>query len=240
MRPVLIVKTGTAAPSALRRGDFEQWITAGLGLEPTAVEVRRVDQGASLPSPREIAAAVVTGSSAMVTDAEPWSELTAAWLRDVVAGGTAVLGICYGHQLLAHALGGEVGQNPRGRCLGTIDVVLTPAARTDALFAELPEALHVAASHRQVVTRLPPDATLLAEASHDRHYALRVGSRAWSVQFHPEFDAETVRAYIGDRREQLIAEGLDPDALARNARDSDDGTRLLRRFAAIVRDGERG
>ena len=235
MRPVLIVKTGTAVTSAKRRGDFELWIGAGLGLAPEALEVRRVDQGAPLPRPDEVAGVVVTGSSAMVTDRDAWSERTAQWLRDAVLEGAPVLGICYGHQLLAHALGGRVAYNPLGRRLGTLDVRLTAAAREDALFDGLPDVLHVAVSHRQVVVEPPPDATLLATTAYDPHHAYRVGARAWGVQFHPEYDADIVRAYLHDRRAKLLAEGLDPDALARESRDTGHGTQVLRRFAAIVR-----
>ena len=235
MRPVLIVKTGTTVRSAKRRGDFEQWIGAGLGLAPEALEVRRVDRDAPLPSPDEVAGIVVTGSSAMVTDARPWSERAAAWLRDAVAAQTPVLGICYGHQLLAHALGGEVAYNALGRRLGTIDVHLTGAARGDPLFGGLPDVLHVAVSHRQVVVRPPTGATLLATTTHDPHHAYRAADHAWGVQFHPEYDADIVRAYLHDRRADLLEEGLDPDALARDARDTGHGTLLLRRFAEIVR-----
>lgn len=234
MRPVLIVKTGSTVLSAQRRGDFEQWIGAGMGLAPDALEVRRVDKDAPLPTPDEVAGVVVTGSSAMVTDQMPWSERTARWLRKAVARNTPVLGICYGHQLLAHALGGRVAYNPLGRCLGTIDVQLTDAARQDALFEGLPEVVHVSVSHRQVVVQPPPGAILLATTAHDPHHAYRAGARAWGVQFHPEYDSDIVRAYLHDRRAQLLSEGLDPDALARDARDTGHGQCVLRRFAQIV------
>ena len=73
MRPVLIVKTGTTLKAAKRRGDFEDWIGAGMGLGAEALEVRRVDRNVTLPSPDTVACVVITGSSAMVTDAKPWS-----------------------------------------------------------------------------------------------------------------------------------------------------------------------
>ncbi len=228
------MKTGTTVKKARRRGDFEHWFGAGMNVGPDSLDVRRVDQGVSLPDPDDVAAVVVTGSSAMVTDAAAWSERTAEWLLGAVKAGTPVLGICYGHQLLAHALGGEVAYNPRGRRLGTVDVHLTDHALGDPLFEGLPAVLHVAVSHRQVVTQAPPGATLLATTSHDPHHAFRLAERAWGLQFHPEYDADIVRAYVEDRHAQLLAEGLDPDALTREARDTGHGALVLRRFAAIA------
>jgi GMP synthase (glutamine-hydrolysing) len=235
--PVLIVKAGTTVPEvARRRSDFESWIGQGMGLPAEQVQLCRAYQGEALPDPRAVSAVVVTGSSAMVTDREPWSEHTAAWLAEAVRGGTAVLGICYGHQLLAHALGGTVENNPRGRHIGTVDVQLTQDARRDPLFAGLPEVLHVPVSHRQAVSALPHGARLLATAERDPLHAFAFGERAWGVQFHPEFDADIVRGYIDARRDQLASEGLDAEQLWRRATDTQHGAALLRRFAQLVRD----
>ena len=119
MTRVLIVKTGETLPAIReRRGDFEDWIAAGMGLAREAVDVVEVHREHPLPDAAEPSGIVVTGSPALVTDREPWSERTAAWLRQVVEAGTPLLGICYGHQLLAHALGGRVEQSPRGREIG--------------------------------------------------------------------------------------------------------------------------
>jgi GMP synthase (glutamine-hydrolysing) len=235
---VLIVKTGTTVPAVLaRRQDFEVWITAGMGLAPSAVRVCRVYMGDALPDPRDVAGVVVTGSAAMVTDREAWSERTAAWLRDAVTASTPLLGICYGHQLLAHAFGGTVELNPRGRNLGTVDVALTEAASREALFTDTGSSLHVPVSHLQSVTRLPAEARLLGSTARDPNHAFAIGERAWGVQFHPEFDADIVRGYIEARREQLQSEGLDAPALAGSAQDTPHGGRLLRRFAQLVAAG---
>lgn len=236
MDRVLIVKAGTTVPGVLeRRRDFEVWITAGMGLAPAQVRVCAVYLEETLPDPRGIAAAVVTGSAAMVTDAAPWSEYTAQWLRDAIGVGTPVLGICYGHQLLAHALGGKVENNPRGRNLGTVDVKLTEAAQDDPLFNGFETVLHVPVSHLQSVVELPPGARRLATTARDPNHAFAIGTSTWGLQFHPEFDADIVRGYIDARRTELTAEGQDADALKASAADTLDGTLLLHRFANLVR-----
>jgi GMP synthase (glutamine-hydrolysing) len=190
--------------------------------------------GERLPDPASAAAIVVTGSSAMVTDREPWSESIADWLRAAVGANIPLLGICYGHQLLAHAFGGTVDYNPRGRNLGTVDVELTAEGHRSPLFQGFGASLHLPVSHRQSVTRLPDGARLLASAARDPYHAFAIAERAFGVQFHPEFDADIVRGYIDARREQLALEGVDADGLARSVIETPDGPRLLRRFAALA------
>ena len=235
MSGVLVVKTGSTLPGIrARRGDFESWIARGMGLAPDELTVLDVTEGAELPDPVAPAGVVVTGSSAMVSAREPWSERTGAWLADAVRAGTPVLGICYGHQLLAHALGGRVGRNPRGREIGTVQLRLAPEARRDALLGGLPGATHAHATHVESVLELPPGATLLAASDTDPNQAFAAGPRAWGVQFHPEFDADVMRGYLESRRDVLRDEGLDADRLLALVRETPEAGSLLRRFAALL------
>ena len=236
MATLLVIKTGSSLPSLVaRRKDFEVWIGTGCGVPAHDLQVVSVFQDEALPEVRGVQGVVVSGSASMVTDRAAWSERTAEWLREAVASEVPVLGICYGHQLLAHALGGEVGYNPRGRNLGTIDVQLKPDAKRDRLFGVFGADLHVPVSHLQSVLTLPPGATLLAESARDPHHAFRYGQSAWGVQFHPEFDANILRAYVDAKRAALKDEGIDAEAISNDAIDSADGTILLRRFTDIVR-----
>jgi GMP synthase (glutamine-hydrolysing) len=233
MRPIVVVKTGSTMP-ALReaRGDYEDWIADGMGRG--GVKVCDVAAGDTLPDPATIRAVAITGSAAMVTDRLEWSERAARWLPEVIARGTPVLGICYGHQLMAHALGGEVGPSPNGREIGIVEVTLSDEATRDPLLGGLGPTLRVSQSHRQVVLEMPKGARLLASNAHERHQAFAIGERAWGVQFHPEWDHEVVRAYLVERAPILREEGLDPDALIAAAAPSPHGAAILRRFGELV------
>lgn len=226
-KPLLILKLGSTHPHiAAELQDFEHWIQAGLQDDSLPVQVVDPREGQALPPQADIAGVVVTGSHSMVSDREPWSETAAAWLRDTVAAEVPVLGICYGHQLLAHALGGEVGYHPQGIELGTVPVSLHEAAQDDPLFAGLPTQFDAQAAHRQSVQRLPDGATLLAGNHFEPHHAFRFGTRAWGVQFHPEFGEAATRAYL------VTLNGDVPEGAVRP---TDVAASVLPRFARIVR-----
>jgi len=235
MDPLLIVKTGsTFASLAGERGDFEDWIGAGMGLDRNRVTVIAVFEGEELPDPERFAGVVVTGSSAMVSQRETWSERTAAWLRGAVRGATPVLGICYGHQLIAHALGGRVGPNPRGRQIGTVRVRLAENAEDDALLAGFGGSLRAHTTHSEAVLELPDAAVRLGSSAGDPNAAFSFGPATWGVQFHPEFDAYVMRRYIEERRSLLSAENIDADDRLAAVEDCPDAATLLRRFAELL------
>lgn len=232
-KPILILKTGEALPPVKAAwGDFEGWIANGLGrrLAPGEVEVAAVYLGDPLPAPERIAGVVITGSVSMVSDREPWSERAASWLAELVGADAApALGLCYGHQLLAHALGGEVGANPNGREMGTVDVHLMadPPLFEAGVFRG-----HT--SHLEAVLRPPRGARVLARTALDPHSVLRYGPRQWGTQFHPEFDADILRSYVEARREVLLGEGRDPDSMLAEIEETPELCGVLPRFARFV------
>jgi GMP synthase (glutamine-hydrolysing) len=233
VHPIVIVKTGSTLPRLREtRGDYEDWIAEGLGARD--VLTCDVRGGEALPAPEVPRAVVITGSSAMVTERLEWSERTARWLPEVLRRGTPILGICYGHQLLAHALAGEVDANPRGREIGAIEVELTEEGASDPLLGGIASTLRVNASHRQSVLRLPEGARRLARNAADPNQAYAIGERAWGVQFHPEWDDDVIRAYLQDRAAILREEGLDPEALIARPQPSEHGAVILKRFAEIA------
>lgn len=235
---MLVLKTGEAlAPVRAVRGDFHQWIAKGMGVAEEDLLVANVHAGDPLPDPASITGVVVTGSPLMVTDRADWSEASAAWLAGVVeADALPVLGICYGHQLLAHALGGEVGANPNGRELGTVEVRHdTAAIADDPVLIGANEPGHM--SHLESVLRPPSDAQVLATTDLEAHAVLKFGPRQWGLQYHPEFDRDIMQRYVEARREIVAGEGLDPDAMVENAVETPVLTSTLERFAAFVGEG---
>jgi len=231
---MLIIKTGSAIHQVAELGDFDDWIRDGAGLSEERVVVCRVDEGDRLPEASEFAGAVITGSPAMVTERLPWSEQTAEWLTAAIDSGLALLGICYGHQLLAHALGGRVEPDPAGREIGTVSVKLTLDGEDDALLGLLPSVFQAQATHVESVTRLPHGAVELATSDHPANHAFRVGDMVWGVQFHPEFDEAVMRSYLEARANVIREEGLDPEALLAAVEPAERATEVLRRFAELV------
>ena len=233
--PFLILETGQPVASMRRHRGFPHWIRVAAGLQPDEAVVVNVEAGEALPSREGFAGTIVTGSGAMVTQRHDWSERSAAWLRDAAHAGMPLFGICYGHQLLAHALGGEVGDHPAGREMGTVELDLHPEAGDDPLFGPLPAQFAVQATHLQTVLRAPEGATVLARSVHDACHAFRWGDRAWGVQFHPEFSATHMRGYVQARKVALQREGQCPKTIAGNIRATPQARRVLRRFVHHAR-----
>ncbi len=238
--PFLILETGQPVASMRRHGSFAHWIRVAAGLARDEAVVVDVQRGDELPGREGFAGVIVTGSAAMVTDRHDWSERSAHWLREAAHEGLPLLGICYGHQLLAHALGGEVGDNPSGREMGTVHLDLHPPATDDPLFAGLPLQFPAQATHLQSVLKLPEGATALARSAQDEAHAFRWGEQVWGLQFHPEFSTVHMRGYIRARSEALANEGRCGKRLAREVSAAPHARQVLRRFVRHARGSRAG
>lgn len=232
-RQVLLIKTGgTIKKITPLYEDFENWFALHTGLKNfMQVDVFR---GQPLPAHASVAGVIVTGSAAMVSARADWSEYTASWLAGAVERGVPVLGVCYGHQLLAHALGGRVGPNPRGRQIGTVHAQLTPDGQQDRLLRHLPASFAAQSSHVEAVLELPAGAIRLARSPRDDNFAIRYGEPAWGVQFHPEFSVPVMAEYIRHRSATLSEEGLQPDRLLQQVTDTPEARSVLPRFRALL------
>lgn len=231
-----VIKAGGTYPDVVGRlGDFEDWLMPGLDLPRQAVRVVDARQAADLPEPGECAGVVVTGAHAMVTDRLPWMERLAAWIERLVMAEVPYLGICFGHQMLAQALGGRVDYHPGGREIGTVPVELAPAAAADPLFSGMPARFAAHAVHAQSVRDLPTGAIRLAGNDFEPTHAFRVGPCAWGIQFHPEFDVERMGVYVDHLTPALLAAGRDIGAIRAGLAETPESAGLLARFVRLTR-----
>lgn len=217
--------------------DFAAWFENGLSAAPDCaarpVEIVRYDvepHGADDPLLDWSAydGVLMTGSPAYIEDDAPWMRWGQRLLRALVDVDMPYLGVCFGHQMLGKAMGADVGQNPRGREMGTIDVERTGGEPVDdALLGALPQRFAAHVTHRDVVRAPSRELVVLASAPHDPCHAIRAGRRAWGVQFHPEFDDDVMRGYLRARGDAFGAERLAA------VRPTPHAAAVLARFAAL-------
>lgn len=222
MKRLLLLKPGLASMRA-RYGDYESWFAHGFGglAEVTKVELHA---GEPVPAFDGFDGVVMSGSPRSVMEEADWMVRAADALLDAGARGLPVLGVCFGHQLLAWRLGARVVQNPKGRELGTQGVELTAAGQVDPLFAGVPPSAAFQLTHDDVVDAVPAGGVLLATNAHCAVQAFAHGAKLRGVQFHVEMDAATIR-------DAIRASGH-PDAarLDEAAHDTPHGFRVLQNF----------
>jgi GMP synthase (glutamine-hydrolysing) len=227
---IVIVQTGTAGERMVaKHGDYPQWFMHAVGRE---LPVIRAHEGEKLDgTPQGI---IVTGSPLSVMDRAPWMLELGEELLRASERGSQVLGVCFGHQLIGKAAGGEVILNPRGREIGTVEVQLTAAGRADPLFDWVSGGTFEAlATHVDAVDPLPSHAVLLASNEKCAAQAFRLSETLAGVQFHPEASASAIRELIGIRADRIRAEGGDPEALAAGTHEVAAGE-ILRSFARLA------
>ena len=232
MKPLLIILTGHAPETIRNRhGDFDHWFRIALHRPVQDVRVIDASAGDALPDITGIRGAVISGSAAMVTEKLAWSENLAGWIRNAMDVRLPLFGVCYGHQLMAHALGGRVDVLPGGREIGTKGVDILEPGVDDRLLEGMSPRFPAHTTHMQSVLEAPGEAQVLARSAQDPHQILRYGSHAVSTQLHPEFSSAVMRAYLRLRSTDLRAEGLDPKTLLDEVHATPKARRLLRRFA---------
>jgi len=148
-------------------------------------ETVAVHQGAEFPALSNCEALLITGSAAGVYDTDFWLDPLRAFIRAAYAAEVPMLGICFGHQIMADALGGEVRKSEKGWGLGRHSYAVK--SRPDFLATDLP-ALAIACSHQDQVIVPPPGAEVFLGSDFTPNAGLLyTGGRALSLQPHPEF-----------------------------------------------------
>jgi GMP synthase (glutamine-hydrolysing) len=177
--------------------------------------------------PTECDAWITTGSRHSVNDDEPWIRRLEGFVRDVAREQVPFVGICFGHQLIAKALGGSVVESDRGWGVGIKEVEI----REDL---GLGTSYRLLNSHQDQVDRLPPGAEVLGWSEHCPISMIGVGDNIIGIQGHPEFETEYSRALMEARRGHLIPEDTAEAGLATLDAPPDSG-RLAEWIVAFVR-----
>jgi GMP synthase-like glutamine amidotransferase len=183
-------------------GDYGDMFTDMVSSADPDAEVVRYDarHGVLPERPDACDAWLCTGSSASVYEDEPWIHALTSFVRDVHAARVPFVGICFGHQLIAHALGGRTERAGTGWGVGALTMQVT--ADAPWMTPTLPS-VTLLYSHQDQVTELPPDGEILATAPHCPVAMLAVGEDVVGIQAHPEFGVDYVRALLDDRVDRI-------------------------------------
>lgn len=154
---------------------------------------------------------ITTGSKSSVYDPEPWIAVLLDFVKKLHEKKNKLIGICFGHQLIAMALGCSVKQSPKGWGVGVSEnrVISHPP-----WMKEQPDQFNVLVSHRDQVMELPEDAKVIAESNFCPYFIIQWNNHFLSVQGHPEWPKGYSEALMNLRRgtlipEERVARGLD-------------------------------
>ncbi len=199
MKLTLIQPTDVPEPLRHRFGPYHSMFERLFAPEGFSFETIRLSEGETLPDPATLEATLVMGSSAGVYDTHyDWMEPLRAFVRGAYAARTPMVGICFGHQIIADALGGDVRKSDRGWGLGRH--VYDVTQRPPQIGGDLP-AFAIACSHQDQVLVPPSEAdTFLASAFTPHAGLVYRNGRTMSLQPHPEFEDDYTRALAELRR----------------------------------------
>ena len=220
-------------------GSFER----SLSPRPARIEVFDLLGGPLLPRDLDGVDLVLLGGSGAYSAATggPWLATALDSLRTVHASGVPAFASCWGFQAMAAAMGGEV-VNDRGRAeIGTHDLVLTAAARTDPVFGGLGGSFKAQMGHEDRVKTLPPKSTLLASSALVANQAYRFDDApVYCTQFHPELDAAGILVRLSAYPRYLAeVAGTTYEEIAARLEETPEASALLRRFVDTFVDGTR-
>ena len=187
----------------------------------------RVVDGEFPQSPDEADGWLISGSRHGAYEDHPWIPPLENFVRDAYVQDVPLVGICFGHQIMAQALGGRVEKFAGGWAVG-----LTEYRIEDRSYA-------LNAWHQDQVVEVPPDATVIGESDFCENAALAYKGKAFSVQPHPEFDADVIAKMLEYR-----APGLVPDdriaAAGASITRPDDNRGMAARIARFFKDSANG
>lgn len=252
MTRVAIIEADTPIPAVVSElGTYGTIFTnllvaAGLSQETTQYSVHHVvEHPENLPNLEDPAdpldAVLISGSKHNSYEDIDWINQLAAFVNAALAKGVRVVGICFGHQVVARALGAKVGVNPKGWEIAAVPITLTEKGQE--VFAELADTaaaadgtINIMQMHRDIVFEVPEGTELLAYTDVCRVQGFYKRGAIWTVQGHPEFTDFIEKSLITLRRD---AGAIDPELAAdglKRAHDRNDGPAIAKSIVRFIRD----
>ena len=236
MKPVLLVRNDPFETFGVAPGAFAK--------AQMPISVWEAVDASPAPDLEEVGGLIVFGSSYNVehADEHPFIHAVADLTREAVERRVPYLGVCFGAQLLAWALGGQVEKAPI-REVGFEPIRPLPPAQDDALVSHYEDGDLAFQWHMDTFT-LPEDSTLLVSGDGVPYQAYRVGDRTWGIQFHLEIDDDEIELWLDEYEKEgdLLADwGKNAEQVRAEARASigdhkRKGIETFRRFAEVVRE----
>ncbi|MCA0921751.1 type 1 glutamine amidotransferase [Pseudooceanicola nanhaiensis] len=191
-------------PDALRGEleDYDQLFLTLLGDKGFEFEVFPVVDGAPIPAPDACDGWLITGSRHGAYEDHAWIPPLEALIRQIHAEGRPLVGICFGHQIIAQALGGKVEKFAGGWSVGR------------QVYTIEGEDIPLNAWHQDQVTELPADARVIGSTDFCKYAALAYGDHIYTVQPHPEFGADVIDGLIRTRGRGNVPDPLLDAAVA--------------------------
>ena len=143
---------------------------------------------------------LVTGSAYGVYDDAHFIPRLMAFIRKIFAAGKPLVGICFGHQIVAHALGGHAAKFDDGWGIGTMPIKMVGAVEWIPSDIDQLDLIHV---HQDQVMTLPPDAVRLAQSDFCKNAAFAISKQVFAIQGHPEFTPAYTNALIDIREDKI-------------------------------------
>ena len=173
------------------------------------------------------------GSHSAIDD-DPFTGSLMEIMRRVVDDRRPFFGSCYGHQLLARALGGDVVHDPEHEEIGTFDVTLNEAGIADPLFEGAETTFPVQLGHHDRVDALPPEAIILGASERCAVQVLRIGDRpVYGTQFHGEMNTQDMRDRLDVYGDEYFSSEEDRQRFLTDLRETPFVAELLRRFVEL-------
>jgi len=227
MKNVVIYSNGPGLPEIVKEyGHSSDWIPNIVSNNKVNFIIKKAYEN-DFETDIKADAFILTGSKYSVYDKSPWIEALKKHVKKLIDENNYILGICFGHQILAHCLGAEVKKNILGWELGSYKINLSKKGLQSKLFNGFSSEEVVYESHQDTVLNLPPNLDVLA-SSKKSNQSFSYNDKIYGVQFHPEFSKEVTRKLMDLRIGTGVS--VDSDVLL----DSEKSSLVLNNFLNIV------